>query len=262
MSLILNNLRATLRLLCLLVWLAVTIVIVTLIYWSGADRLRSRVANYCYRCGALIFGLRIHLEGVIALDRPLLLVPNHTSYLDIVTLGSLVELAFTPKSEIRRWPVIGFLCVLADCVFIERRAAHMHAAAAEMRTKLSRGKVLCIFGEGTTTDGIHIKPFKSGFLNLAIEEKLTVQPISVAYTHFGNRPISPANREEVAWVGDATLVQHVWHVLSMPNVRIYVQAHPAIPAGTYTDRKLLTHACEAAVKQGVAKLMEAHGVTY
>ena len=262
MFLILNNLRAAIRLVALIAALIFCLVFVSLVYALGFERWRARIAIFCYRIFRFIFGMRIHLRGDIAPDRPLLIIPNHTTYLDIIGLGSLTSLSFTPKSEIRSWPIIGWMCILSDCVFIERRPAYMQEAAAEMKAKLARGKVLCIFGEGTTTDGIHIKPFKSGFFSLAIDQHLPVQPVSVAYTHFGNRLISLTNREEIAWIGDATLLRHMWHILSEPNVHVVVQAHPVIPAGTYADRKLLAHACEVAVKKGVASLMEAQGVAH
>ena len=258
MSLILNNLRAGLRFVGLIVALLLCLLFVSLVYSLGMEKWRARVALWCYGAFRWLFGLRMHVSGTIAPDRPLLIIPNHTSYLDIIGLGSLIGLSFTPKSEIRRWPIIGWMCVLSDCVFIERRPAFMKQGAALMKEKLARGKVLCIFGEGTTTDGINIKPFKSGFFSLAIEENLPVQPVSVAYTHFGDRPILLTNREEIAWIGEATLLGHMWHILSKPNVQVYVQAHPVIPAGTYTDRKLLAKACEQAVKQGVAALLEEH----
>lgn len=256
---IVSNLRALLRVLALLLWMVSSFLLIYSVHLLRRDRLRARLAKYYYRVVGVIFGLKISVQGRVASERPLLLVSNHTTYLDILVLGGLVELAFTPKSEIRDWPVIGFFCILADCVFIERRPAYMQQAAKEMRAKLQRGKVLCIFGEGTTTDGIHLKPFKSGFFSLAIEEHLPVQPVSLAYTHLGNRMIARDKREEVAWVGEATLVDHLWHILSMPNVRVYVTLHPAIAADTHTDRKLLSSACEKAVTSGVAQLMEMYG---
>lgn len=262
MSRIVSNARALLRALTLLVWVLFSLGFVVVAYLLRWDHIRAWMVKCYYRVCCFIFGLRLHVEGDVAPDRPLLLVANHTTYLDILVLGSLTALAFTPKSEIRDWPIIGFLCILADCVFIERRAAYMQHAAAEMRAKLKRGKVLCIFGEGTTTDGIHLKPFKSGFFSLAIEEHLAVQPVSIAYTHLGRRPIAPDKREEVAWVGEATLVDHLWHILSVPNVRIYVRLHPAIPADSFTDRKLLAQACEHSVKAGVGELMGMCGETY
>ncbi|OYW13821.1 MAG: hypothetical protein B7X02_01355, partial [Rhodospirillales bacterium 12-54-5] len=90
---------------------------------------------------------------------------------------------------------------------------------------------------------------------LAIDENLPAQPVSMAYTHLGKRAIPADGRDELAWVGEATFIAHFWHILSVPNVRLSIQIHPEIPAGTYTDRKALTHECERLVKQGVASLM-------
>lgn len=256
MSLIANNARAALRFTVIFVWVFVAFLPATFLHYAGFKKPMYAFVQLFYHMISMIFGLRIEVRGMLDKSRPLLLTSNHTTYLDIPVLGSLGHVSFTPKREIRDWPLIGFLAVLADCVFIERRPAYMQQAAAEMREKLAQGKVLSIFGEGTTTDGIHIKPFKSGFFELAIEQHLPVQPISIAYTHFGQRRIADDKRDELAWVGDATLVQHLWHVLGQPYVRVVVHIHPVIPADSFSERKSLTLACETQVKSGVAQMME------
>ena len=42
------------------------------------------------------------------------------SYLDIPILGSMVPLRFVAKSEVKHWPILGFLSKLASTLFIKR----------------------------------------------------------------------------------------------------------------------------------------------
>lgn len=252
-----SNLRATVSALLFVLWLLTCL---PLVFWFWAlrlDGLRARMVQLFYKGAARVCGLRMHVSGSISSERPLMLVSNHTSYLDVFLLGALVPVSFTPKKEVRSWPVIGFLCVLADCIFVERRPAEMQAAAAEMKKRLAKGKVLCLFPEGTTSDGYNIKPFKSGFLSLAEIHRMPVQPASIAYTHIGRDPIGPERREEVAWVGDATFFGHFWHFLGLPPVHVDIVLHAARHIDAFDDRKALTQDCQQVVVQGVEQLFGA-----
>ena len=253
-----GQLRGIVRVLFFLCWMLVCLPPVLVLWAVRLERLRARTAQLFYRGGCAIVGLRFTVHGAISRERPLLLISNHTSYLDVFVLGALVPVSFTPKKEVRSWPVIGFLCVLADCIFVERRPSEMQAAAEAMKQRLARGKVLCIFPEGTTSDGYDVKPFKSGFLSLAEVLKLPVQPASMAYTHIGREAMTPARREEVAWVGDATFFGHFWHFLTLPSVRVEVTLHPVRHIDSYGDRKALTKACEGEIIRQVHAMHEAH----
>ncbi len=255
-----SRLRAVVRVL-LFVMITVTLVIPALMLWCLAiERPRARIAQCFFILLSRAMGLQVSITGTPAKDRPLMLVANHSSYLDIMVLGALMPLSFTPKKEIRSWPIIGFLCVLADSVFVERRAADMQRVQAEMASRLSSGKVLGLFPEGTTGDGFNVMPFKSGFFSLAENFDLPVQPISIAYKSVAGIPLSAATREQVSWVGDATLVAHLWSMFQFPNVQIGVTFYDVERIGTYGDRKGLSKACENTIRAGLSKELEAAGV--
>jgi len=253
-----NNARAALRTSGLFLLIIFGLPPVIAAWALRLEPLRALLVLWFYKTGVFICGLRIRVQGELSSERPLMIVSNHTSYIDVFIIGSLVRVSFTPKKEVRRWPLIGFMCLLSDCVFVERRPAEMQAAAAEMKKRLAKGKVLCLFPEGTTSDGFHIKPFKSGFLSLAEIHDLPVQPASIAFTHIGREPITAERRDEVAWVGDATFFGHFWHFLSLPPLRVEVQLHPARRIAEFVDRKALAQACEQTVVAGVNHLLKAH----
>jgi 1-acyl-sn-glycerol-3-phosphate acyltransferase len=116
----------------------------------------------------------LHLKVVVRGARPTghiptLIVCNHVSWLDIWVLNSVVPVRFVAKSDIRRWPVIGFLVSGAGTIFIERRKRH-----DTMRTNrtivhaLTSGEYVAVFPEGTTTDGTEIKPFHASLFQPAL----------------------------------------------------------------------------------------------
>lgn len=256
-----SRIRSTLRIAALVGFALVMFLPVLLLWALTLERLRARVVCFFYGVCRQIAGVRVTVDGAISRERPLMLVANHTSYLDIFVLGSLVPLSFTPKLEIRSWPIIGFFCVLADCVFIERRPADMQRAQAVMAEKLRARKVLVLFPEGTTGDGWTVKPFKSGFLSLVEEHNLPLQPVSLAYTHIGRTPITPATREQVAWVGEASFVSHFVRLLRFPSVRVQVRCYDTQRMVNHEDRKALAKSCETVIRTGLQAQLEAAGVT-
>lgn len=245
------SMRAAFRAAMLIGWMLVMLPPVLLAWLLRCERPRGRLAQAFYAGAGRIVGLHVTVEGAPATPRPLLIVANHASYLDIFVLGAQLPLSFTPKREVRDWPLIGFLCVLADCVFVERRPAFMEQARAAMAARIARGRVLCLFPEGTTSDGKYLKPFKSGFLSLAEQHALPVQPASIAYTHIGQKPIADGARDRVAWVGDASFFSHFLRVMGLPSVRVTLRWHAPLDRTDFTDRKALTKAAETIIGAGL-----------
>ena len=64
-------------------------------------------------------GMRVRYHGSISSETPTFFVANHTSYLDIPALGSLIDATFIAKSEIKSWPMFGLLCSLQRTIFID-----------------------------------------------------------------------------------------------------------------------------------------------
>lgn len=253
--------RTFLRVL-LLILLPLTLVLpVAILRWMGLDKKRGELVLFYYKCCCFICGLKITVEGELTKERPLMLLSNHSSYLDIFILGALTPLSFTPKKEIRSWPFIGYLCLLSDCVFIERKPKDIQRARAEIVEKLSAQKTVVLFPEGTTGDGFTVKPFKSGFLSLFETYDLPIQPVTLAYTGIGKVPISGGTREMVSWVGDATLLGHLVHLFSFPYVAVTVKIHEVQRMKDHGDRKALAKACEVMVTESLKTILEEHGVT-
>lgn len=252
---------ALVRILLLVLLTLALLPVATFVYLMRWSWWSALLARFFYGSMRYICGVRLTIEGEVSKMRPLMLVSNHSSYLDIFILGSLVPLSFTPKKEIRSWPIIGFMCILADCIFIDRKPADMQRVRGEMAKRLSNRKVICLFPEGTTGDGLHVMPFKSGFFSLAENFNLPVQPVSLAYTHIGNMRLNSENRDLVAWIGEASLVTHLTRLLSFRCVRVTVTLYPVELISQHADRKSLARKAQEVITVGLKNTLERNGVT-
>src|SRR5277367_3863162 len=109
-----SNLKASLKLLCLLLWIGFWYLPVWLAKKWGKIRWRDGMVRLCYIGILRIIGVRLKVTGQVGKMRPLLLVTNHLSYLDICVLGAVASIKFAPKSEVAAWPVIGSICRMCD----------------------------------------------------------------------------------------------------------------------------------------------------
>lgn len=214
--------------------------------------LRDIILQQFYRLAGKCWGVRIVQHGTVTNARPLLVVSNHSSYLDIPVLGQAAPVRFTPKSEIRSWPLIGWLSVLAGCVFIERRRDKTTQARKELEVVLGRGEVISLFPEGSTNDGSELLPFHSSFFSLAEMttngQPLQVQPVGIIYTKKDGTAFNRAEMDKVAWYAEMEFVPHLWEYLQTDGVLATMTFHtPLTLAESGGDRKALTKQCETII---------------
>jgi lyso-ornithine lipid O-acyltransferase len=212
-----------------------------------------------HRLVCRVIGIRVAARGALAQARPLLIVANHTSYLDIEVLGSLIPGSFVAKAEIAGWPLFGWLAKLQRSVFIERRSSKAREHKDEIEKRLLEGDLLILFPEGTSDDGNRLLPFRSALFSVAERRiegaPLVVQPVSLAYTRLDGMPMGRGFRPLFAWYGDMALATHLWRMLGMGVVGVEVIFHEPVTIDRFGGRKALAEHCWRVVSEGVASLL-------
>lgn len=176
---------------------------------------------------ARLVNLRVTVTGAQPDLAGALIVSNHTSYLDIITHGSLFPVRYAAKADIAAWPFLGWYLGQSRPIWTDRSSRQASEKALRAFTKtMKRGIPLIVYPEGTTTDGAHgILPFKSTAFEAAITGNVPVIPILTRYRDVPGRPT-------VCWYGDMTLMPHVWQVLGYPSIEAEVRfLAPVYPEG-------------------------------
>jgi 1-acyl-sn-glycerol-3-phosphate acyltransferase len=195
-------------------------------------------------------------------DRATLFISNHSSYLDIPVLGSLLPTSFVAKNEVGGWPLFGLLARLQRTVFVDRNARHR---ADEQRDsiagRLQAGDKLVLFPEGTSSDGNRTLPFKTALFAVAATQvdgkPLTLQPVSVTATHLDGLPLGHAWRALYAWYGDMELPPHLWQLARLGGrIRVLVEFHPPVSLADFSSRKALADHCWRTVAAGVERAVK------
>lgn len=247
--------RGALRLTVYLLWTLLLIPLQALAVARNWRLCRTLPAFYHGACARLI-GLDVVVRGQRA-DGPVLFVSNHSSYLDIIVLGSRIPGSFVAKSEVGSWPFFGLLARLQRTVFVERKArASVDKQRDDIGSRLDAGDSLILFPEGTSSDGNRTLPFKTALFAVAARRidgrPLTVQPVSIAATRLDGIPMGFAFRPFYAWYGDMDLAPHLWQAFRLGGMTVEVEFHPPVTIDGFSSRKALAEHCHRVISDGVA----------
>jgi 1-acyl-sn-glycerol-3-phosphate acyltransferase len=179
-------------------------------------------------------------------------VANHSSWLDIVVLQRAVRVFFVSKSEVAGWPVIGLIGRAIGTMFIERRPVEAKRQQAVLYRRLKRGDLMCIFPEGTSTDGQRVLPFKSAlfgvFFDPELHGRLWVQPVAIRYRAPEGQPAT-----FYGWWGEMDFGAHLARVLALSRGGVVEVAFlEPLRAADFTGRKALAEAAQGAVEVAFA----------
>lgn len=221
-----------------LLWGAAT---VAAVYPRVADRKRLWLKQRWSRQLLNILGIRLDatLSGI---EPGSLIVLNHISWLDIYVLNAARPVAFVSKSEVRGWPLIGWLAAKTDTVFLRRGSrGHARIVNAEIDALLNADKDVAIFPEGTTTDGTHLLGFHGALLQPAVETGRPIQPIALSYeTPDGQRCMAPA------YIGETSLLECLGAILACREIVARLRPTTALSTAG-KNRRELTHAARGAI---------------
>jgi 1-acyl-sn-glycerol-3-phosphate acyltransferase len=235
------------------------------LHWAIA----RRIPVVFHRLAVWALNIRVHISGTNPRDTPSLVLANHCSWLDIIVLGSLRPLSFVAKSEVESWPGIGFLAKMQRTIFIDRENKRATGEVAGMMARrLSRGELIVLFAEGTTSDGNRVLPFRASLVGAARMalmdhslDRIALQPLTVAYTRRNGLPVSRRERPDICWYGDMDLVPHLVGVLQGGPIDVSVEWGEPIQFDAHTDRKRASITARETVRAALSKANRQHQPT-
>jgi 1-acyl-sn-glycerol-3-phosphate acyltransferase len=228
----------------------------------ASDNWARRFPHWYHRNVCRILGIKLEVNGAVVPDGPVLLVCNHTSWLDIPVLSALAPVSFVAKREVGGWPFVSSLARLQRSVFIDRtRRQATGEAANEIMGRLTRGDAIVLFAEGTSSDGNRVLPFKTSLFGAvtgqsgSLASRPVVQTAAVVYTRVCGVPVSRAERPRLGWYGDMEMISHAWGVLRGGPLTATIAVGPPMPLEAFRDRKDLALKSEHAVRKAVLGIL-------
>ncbi|AUT60281.1 lysophospholipid acyltransferase family protein [Paraburkholderia terrae] len=197
--------------------------------------------------------LVVHNDGA-RLDEGVLVVANHISWIDIYVINAWRPTPFVSKAEIRKWPVVGWLAEQLGTVFIQReKRSDAKRIMHELANRLNAGELMCVFPEGTTSDGVQLLPFHANLFQAAVSASRPVQPVCMMYEDAqGRQSTAPA------YIGELSLGESLDALLRAGPLTAHVYVGAPLAPGA--DRRLLAAEAEQSVRAALVALQNGNAV--
>lgn len=186
-------------------------------FWWDKRRVAAHFMGtfWAWHYQSLIIFWKISLEGrnKIPWKRPVVLVSNHRSLIDILALYKIRRpFKWTSKSENFKLPFIGMVLSLTNSIKVSRESLRSGAQfLTRAEEEIKKGSSIMLFPEGTRSKTKQMRPFKEGAFILARKAGCGIIPI----VHTGS---------------ELTFDKGSWVLKGRANIRIHVLDE--IPAET------------------------------
>ena len=165
---------------------------------------------------------------------PALIICNHISWLDIFVINSVHACRFVAKSDIRDWPLIGWLCDKSGTIFIARgKQRDVRRIYAGLVQSIHNGERVAFFPEGTTSAQGTVLPFHANLFEAAIEAQVPVQAYAIRY-----RDAAGNYHPAADFVGEMSFAESVLMILRHPAMHVELIRLPAVSSAGAHRREL------------------------
>ncbi len=154
-------------------------------------RLRWELTRGAGRALQVLAGIDLQVEGTFPVDRPGVVVANHSSFVDAlaIVLALPGTMVFVTSTDMGRVRLIGSFLRRLGCVFVHRGEADRSAEDVQEMTALIRaGHQLVIFPEGSIAPTTGLRPFHLGAFAVAATAGCPVIPVGIRGTEDIVRP--------------------------------------------------------------------------
>ncbi len=232
-----------------MVWHAFSATLILRLVFPRVGPERRRALNRWWAAKLLrIVGVAVSVEG----DPPAsagegsMIAANHISWLDIFALQSVRPTRFVAKSEVRDWPLAGWIAERAGTLFIRRGLRRDTARINEVvHAALAQGDCVGIFPEGATTEGDALLKFHSSLFEPAVVNNARVHPCAIRYVHADGSLC-----RAIAYVGELSFMESLGLVIRQRGVVARLRFADPIPTAGTTRREVA-----AAARVRVASLL-------
>lgn len=163
-------------------WLISTTIVFAIPFMYIFRKKNHIVRRYWAICQKCLIGYSTQKKGEIDKEANLLLI-NHQSALDVAVMEEFYpkDICWIAKKEIGEYPLFGHIMRAPKMIAVDRDDKRsLIKMLKDVKDRLSYGRVIAIFPEGTRGDGQKILKFKDGAKLICEKFDLKVQPVVIA----------------------------------------------------------------------------------
>lgn len=208
------------------------------------EKYRGYLLNYWGKSICKIMGIKFKITGKVP-QPPFFLISNHLSYADVFVLFSQLRCLFVAKSDVKHWPLIGFIVKTCGILFIDRqRKRDIHRVNNNISKNINENQGIILFPEGTTSPGFEVLRFRAPLLEYPANTGFPVSYVALSYQTPDND--KPAYKS-VCWWDESSFFSHFYELMKLRSITCFMRFGEETI--TNNDRKDLSQSLYRAVSE-------------
>jgi len=209
-------------------------------FQDARSRMRAIIMQVWGRLCCWVMNIKIHQVGSVEKSgQGTLIVSNHVGSVDIFVMAACFRMSFVSKSDVRTWPLVGYLTRIANTIYIDRtRRSGLAVMVQAITDRLRSGYSVVVFPEGGATSGDQVEPFKSSVFEAVVKAGSSVLPVTVRYYDVGKPSV-------VCWPDGISFAENMKRLLMHPRLNVKVWKLPKITGET--DRQVYAQKSRALI---------------
>jgi 1-acyl-sn-glycerol-3-phosphate acyltransferase len=179
----------------------------------------ARVMQVWGKLCCWMMNIRIHQVGSVKRsNHGALIVSNHVGSVDIFVMAACFKMSFVSKSDVRAWPLVGYMTRIANTIYIDRtRRRELAGMVQAIADRLRSGYSVVVFPEGGATLGHQVEHFKSSAFEAVVQAESSVIPVMIRYYDVGEPSVA-------CWPKGISFMENTMRLLIHPrlNVKVWV----------------------------------------
>jgi 1-acyl-sn-glycerol-3-phosphate acyltransferase len=204
--------------------------LILFIGYRWRERIGPKLVRFYSRICLSIF--RVHIEKVSndqafkKRNKGMLIISNHSSFLDIFVLSALFGSVFVSKAEVRFYPIIGQIAWLIGVIFLDRNSSHERLRVLNAIVDKCSSQVIAVFPQGTTSRITERLSFKRGiFKAVELNPDISLLPVTLYYR----------DDADIAWHKPQSLKENALRVSARNKIHITVTIHKPVTIDDYRE---------------------------
>ena len=212
------------------VLLAPFYVLILVLFYGWRRYIGSKLVQLYSRICLSIFRVRIEQgpdSRTPAKSKGVLIISNHTSFLDIFVLSALFGSLFVSKAEVKYYPIIGQIAWLAGVIFFDRGVSRERLKVLKTIANGCSNRIITIFPQGTTSSLERRLSFNRGiFKAVELNPDISLLPVTIHYE----------KDMEIAWNHPQSLKENAIRVCSQRRIHVRVTLHDLVTIDDYRGK--------------------------
>jgi 1-acyl-sn-glycerol-3-phosphate acyltransferase len=205
-------------------------IFVLFIFYARRQSIGAKLVQFYSKLCLLIFRVEVEQDGDFLTPekkKRILIISNHTSFLDIFVLSALSGSLFVSKKEVGDYPIIGQIARLAGVIFFERASSRERLRVLNTITDKCSDRILAVFPQGTTSGIEEPLPFHRGiFKTVELNTDISLLPVTLYYKE----------SSEIAWSKPQSLKENAIRVCSQQKIHAKIILHDFITINDYKGK--------------------------